>query len=147
MAILKVRVAGKNFYQLQYCNLLLLLKRILNFLINNSKKNIFIGMNFLVATLLYHTHLETIETDYCVIDNEFESDVFWVFVYIMKVKEWRLVYKDDTPKLVELLFELEKRMKEKTPKVHERLFELVSVYDFILNFFSFQRDIAYFIQY
>mmetsp|Transcript_26703 Transcript_26703/g.23657 ORF Transcript_26703/g.23657 Transcript_26703/m.23657 type:complete len:111 (+) Transcript_26703:421-753(+) len=44
------------------------------------------GMNFLVATLIYHVHLEQIEKDYFVIDNDFEEDVFWIFVYIMDNK-------------------------------------------------------------
>jgi len=80
------------------------------------------GMNFLVGTLIYYMHLERTEKDYYILDPDFESDVFWILVHIMQEKGWRDVYKDNTPKLVELLARLEDGIKRDLPRLHQ-LFE------------------------
>jgi hypothetical protein len=79
------------------------------------------GMNFLAATLLHHMDLGKIEKDYNVVECNFECEVFWVFVYIMREKDWRRVYMDGTPKLMDLLKDLDIRMKKELPKLHNLL--------------------------
>jgi hypothetical protein len=77
------------------------------------------GMNFLVGTLIYYMHLEKREKEYFVIDREFEQDIFWILVHILQKKDWRSLYKDHTPKLIELLATLEERIKTELPKLYE----------------------------
>lgn len=77
------------------------------------------GMNFLVGTLVYYLHLERTEKDYNVVDMDFESDVFWILVHIMYKKDWRNLYADNTPKLVELLDKLENRIKLELPQLYD----------------------------
>jgi len=77
------------------------------------------GMNFLVGTLIYYMHLERIEKDYYVLDQDFESDVFWVLVHIMYEKDWRSLYADNTPKLIVLLEKLETKIQKELPKLYD----------------------------
>ena len=50
--------------------------------------------------------------------QNFESDAFWIFVHILQAQDWRSVYKDNTPKLMELLNRLEARIKEELPGLY-----------------------------
>ncbi|OMJ88847.1 hypothetical protein SteCoe_9151 [Stentor coeruleus] len=52
---------------------------------------------------------------------EEEELVFWSLVYIMYDKNWRAVYLNNTPKLNQLLTELESNIKQGLPKVYKRM--------------------------
>ena len=59
------------------------------------------------------------------IDREFEQDIFWILVHILQKKDWRSLYKENTPKLVELLAKLEERIQKELPKLYELFHEHV----------------------
>lgn len=50
---------------------------------------------------------------------EREEMVFWTFVQIMFEKNWRLVFKSGTPKLVSMLESLSRQIKHRLPEVHK----------------------------
>ena len=60
-------------------------------------------------------------------DKNYDEEVFWVFVHIMLEKGWRRVYMDGTPKLMELLQELEKRMEKELPVLYKLLIDQVTI--------------------
>lgn len=62
------------------------------------------GMGFIVGMLLIHM--------------ESEEMAFWTFVQIMYDKNWRLVFKRGTPKLVSMLESLGRQIKKRHPEVH-----------------------------
>lgn len=62
------------------------------------------GMGFIVGILLMHM--------------ESEELAFWTFVQIMHDKNWRLVFKTGTPKLLTMLESLSRQIKHKIPDVH-----------------------------
>jgi len=66
--------------------------------------------------------------DYYILDPDFESDVFWILVHVMQEKGWRDVYKDNTPKLVELLAKLEDGIKRDLPKLYQLFDENVKFF-------------------
>lgn len=89
-------------------------------------------MNYLAGTLIHHMNPEKLsrgmldifvdennyhKKDYSIIDNELESDVFWIIVHIMKKKGWAQVYSDGTPGLMKMLNELERRIQKELPRL------------------------------
>ena len=60
------------------------------------------GINYLAAMILIHV--------------KDEQDAFWCLVYIMVEHNWREIFTEETPKLIELLEEVDEHMKKKFPK-------------------------------
>jgi len=56
-------------------------------------------MNFIAASLLIYLNPDNDKEfgGYDILDYEFESRVFWIFVHIMKEKRWELLFMDNTP--------------------------------------------------
>jgi hypothetical protein len=48
--------------------------------------------------------------EFSILDS-YESNCFWVFVFIMTKKNWRELMKNNTPKLVEMMEEFKIRLK------------------------------------
>ena len=48
-----------------------------------------------------------------------EKNTFWLFIYIMNGKNWRYLFIDHTPKLVEYLDILETKIKKDLPEIHQ----------------------------
>jgi hypothetical protein len=63
--------------------------------------------------------------DYYVIDTNFESDIFWILVYVLHEKGWRHLYLNNTPKLIDLLCQLEQTLSSKYPKLNSLFQEYV----------------------
>jgi hypothetical protein len=61
------------------------------------------GINYLAALLLIHV------TE--------EEDAFWCLVYLLHKKNWRMIYDDNTPKLVNLLEVVKDRLQRHYPKI------------------------------
>lgn len=93
------------------------------------------GMNFMVGMLLCFLATEnTAAEDENSEENEdslslqlkleeLEQETFWMLVYIMQEKDWRMSYVDHTPRLQDLLAKLEDMVSEKLPEVHKLLAE------------------------
>lgn len=61
------------------------------------------GVNYLAAILLIYI--------------EDEASVFWCLVHLLYRKNWRMIYDDNTPKLVSLLELLRERMLQRMPDI------------------------------
>ena len=64
------------------------------------------GMNYIVGALLLLMNPENDKAtskEYFLLDQEYEANVFWIFVFIMQNKGWRDVLKDETPKLISMI--------------------------------------------
>lgn len=56
-------------------------------------------------------------------DDSYETKVFWIFVHIMKEKNWREVFKDGTPKLLKMLDYFQKLIDHELPKLSKHFKE------------------------
>ena len=54
-------------------------------------------------------------------ETQFENKVFWIFVFINFEFNWRLVYKNGTPKALSLVRILDKRIEQEVPEIHKRM--------------------------
>ena len=63
------------------------------------------GMNFIAASLLIYLNPYNDKEfgEYDILDYEFESRVFWIFVHIMKEKRWELLFMDNTPQIYPMM--------------------------------------------
>lgn len=99
------------------------------------------GMNFIAAAIIYCLNPEndkkSINEGYCVIDSEFESKVFWIFVHIMYEKQWREVFQDKTPKLMSMLDKFCEILKEKIPDLYQHF--IINDVMFLIFFIRFIR--------
>ncbi|OMJ86740.1 hypothetical protein SteCoe_11676 [Stentor coeruleus] len=87
------------------------------------------GMNFIVGTLLMYLS---------------EEKAFWTFVSIMFEKNWRELFKEETPKLTKLLHSLKIKLKEKCPEVYNHLksegIEMTVFAKYFLTFFMCEQE-------
>ena len=60
-------------------------------------------MNYVAAMLLMHI--------------QEEEKVFWCLVYLLNRKNWRTIYMEDMPKLMELIESVEKKLEDKYPEI------------------------------
>ncbi len=82
-------------------------------------------MNYVVGKLLIilnpenysNSDLEYFET----YDREFEEKVFWIFLHIAETKNCRQIYRNNFPKMHEMITALNGRIKHKIPDLHEAL--------------------------
>ncbi len=58
--------------------------------------------------------------------EKWEENVFWTLVFIFQELNYRVIFKDDFPKLMSMMKSFEGRMKEKAPEVYKYL-DLVNV--------------------
>ena len=65
------------------------------------------GMNYVAAILLIN------------INDEVKS--FWCLVHLLHRKNWRMIYNDNTPKLINLLNLVEERLAKEDPKLLRHL--------------------------
>lgn len=50
-------------------------------------------------------------------DEEYVEEAFWIFVHILYVKNYRVIYKKEFPKLVEMVNYLDTQIQEKIPEI------------------------------
>jgi hypothetical protein len=67
------------------------------------------GLNYIAAMLLMHI--------------QDEEKVFWCLIYLLNRKNWRQIYIEDMPKLMELIDEVEQRLAEDFPALDAHLKE------------------------
>lgn len=83
------------------------------------------GMNYLVGKLLIILHPENYATSnlsyFQTYDQDYEEKVFWIFVHIASIKNWRQIYRNNFPKMHGMISVLEDRLKLKVPGVYEAL--------------------------
>lgn len=74
-------------------------------------------MNFIVASLLLHLNPDNEKEleEVFFINKEYEENIFWIFVHIMKEKNWRILFLDGTPGINQMVNKLESKMKEYIP--------------------------------
>jgi len=83
------------------------------------------GMNYVVGKLLiilnpenfYSSDLEYFEN----YEEEFEEKIFWIFLHIAETKNCRQLYKNNFPKMHEMITALSGRIKHKIPEAHTAL--------------------------
>ncbi len=66
----------------------------------------------------FHDILFNYAVDFEVINIEEEEFIFWVFVFIMYKRNWRELYKMDTPGIYKKIEILEKRVYHQMPIIH-----------------------------
>mmetsp|Transcript_6705 Transcript_6705/g.11260 ORF Transcript_6705/g.11260 Transcript_6705/m.11260 type:complete len:145 (+) Transcript_6705:1311-1745(+) len=67
------------------------------------------GLNYIAAMLLMHI--------------QDEEKVFWCLIYLLNRKNWRQIYIEDMPKLMELIDVVERKLETDFPKVQKHLEE------------------------
>ena len=65
------------------------------------------GLNYISAMLLMYI--------------QDEESVFWCLIYLMNRKNWRLIYIDEMPKLMEIMDKLERKLETDYPEVNKHL--------------------------
>lgn len=92
------------------------------------------GMNLIAGSLLEMLSYENDKEleEFAIIEESFEERVFWVFVGIMRWRNWEHVFEKDLSGLKEMLCKLEKLMVEYVPAVYQKIID----YDWDLTIFS-----------
>jgi len=77
------------------------------------------GMNSLAGLLLMvmSNYNQSEQKDYYQIPKSCEKNCFWIMVYIMNFKDFRQMFVDNCPRLMENLFKFEQLIKEEIPDV------------------------------
>ncbi|KAL4483879.1 hypothetical protein ABPG72_006254 [Tetrahymena utriculariae] len=80
------------------------------------------GMNFIAASLLVHLNPDN-EKDLEVqfINKEYEENTFWILVHIMQIKNWRILFLDETPGIHMMIKTLDQKMKEYIPQIFNHI--------------------------
>lgn len=83
------------------------------------------GMNYIVGKLLIILDPDNYrgsELDYFkTYEQDYEEKVFWLFIHITYVKNWRQVFRSNFPKMHGLISTLDARLKAKAPEVHNAI--------------------------
>lgn len=84
------------------------------------------GMNFIAASLLLHMNPDNEKElqEVCFIDKDYEENIFWILVHIMKEKKWRILFLDGTPGIFLMIGNLQKKMKEYIPAILNHITEI-----------------------
>ena len=62
-----------------------------------------------------------------------EEAAFWVMLHIMKEKDWKSIYSENTPKLIRSISELVNLIKKSLPKIYKHFESLdVNIYNLFL---------------
>jgi len=77
------------------------------------------GLNFVAGNLFYFICSK--KNNFADKIEECEEEAFWMLVYIMQDQQWRGLYTRDTPRLIELITELETELQSKLPLVYNHL--------------------------
>ena len=64
-------------------------------------------------------------------EDNFEEDVFWIFVHIMRDKNWRSICKPGFPKLIEMCKYLEKQIQTQVKDVYDVLKDTEVIFNVI----------------
>ena len=72
----------------------------------------------LILALMITLHSLEYFVDY---EEKYEEKTFWIFVHLMHEKNWRSVFKDGTPKLLEMTKYFEKELCLQAPEICERV--------------------------
>lgn len=83
-------------------------------------------MNFIAGSLLLLLNPENEKElqEIYIIDDQYEENIFWILVHIMKEKNWRVLFLDGTPGIYIMIKNLEKKMKEFIPEIYEHIFAI-----------------------
>lgn len=65
------------------------------------------GLNYIAAMLLMHI--------------QDEEKVFWCMIYLLNRRNWRSIYMEDMPRLMDILDHVEKRLQKDYPRLAEHL--------------------------
>ena len=98
------------------------------------------GMNFVTAAILIILHPETYKdqqsSSYLLLGvrliakfqgyfedyaETYEEKAFWILVHLMYEKNWRSVFRDGTPKLMEMTKYFEKALRTEAPEIYQKI--------------------------
>ena len=58
---------------------------------------------FIILLIYIYLLFNKLSEQFCIVDDSYEKNAFWIFVHIMQKKNWRDLMKNGLPKLSEML--------------------------------------------